>query len=463
MRKIFFLTAAAWFLTVNSAVGQARPFPQNINYPYGYKSTKVTSADALAVYNTWKTSFLKHDCSNSAWYRVNAEATTQTKSEGQGYGMILTAYYGEKAYFDGMLAFYKAKRTSSSRMLMGWDATCAGFNDQGSATDGDLDVAYSLLVAYRQWGGNYLQECDTILGYLQTSYIVNCGSGVKTLVPGIAGGTAWGGCSLTDISYYTPAHFRLFALVNNRTIWTEVADDAYSILAACANATTGLVPDWQAYNGSCGTCGGRVTYYRYDASRVPWRMAMDYLWNGNTTARDWCAKVTNWANGKGAHNIVDGYNLDGSNNGTYHNSAFVGGFAIGSMCNSQAIVDTFSSEMKTLNDQQYFNLTLKCIYFLILSGNFWKPDPTTDIDYEAPVQPGEAPLVPVFINNKLRIKGLKTALPARIVTLSGEVVASVGGEVSENVPLDISFLKRGLYFVLVSTKDGACRPLKFMR
>jgi len=461
MRKTMILMALCLW-AAGAVFGQARPFPQNITYPYGYKSTKVSATDAQSVYNTWKTSFLKHDCSNSSWYRVNAEQTTQSKSEGMGYGMILTAYYGEKTYFDGMLAFYKAKRTTTSKMLMGWDATCAGFNDQGSATDGDLDAAYACIVAYKQWGGNYLKECDTILGYLTANYIVNCGSGVKTLVPGISG-SAWGGCSLTDISYYTPAHFRLFAAVNNNPIWTELADDAYSILNASANATTGLVPDWQAYNWSCGTCGGRVTYYRYDASRVPWRMAMDYLWNGNTTARDWCTKVTNWANGIGAHNIVDGYNLNGSVNGLYHNSAFVGGFSVGSMCNSQVMVDTFSSEMKTLNDQQYFNLTLKCIYFLILSGNFWKPDPTTGIDYAVPAQTGETPLVPVLVNDKLRIKGLKTPLSAMVVALNGQAVAAVGGEISENVSLDVSSLKPGLYFVKISTINGACRPVRFIR
>jgi hypothetical protein len=190
-------------------------------------------------------------------------------------------------------------------------------------------------------------------------------------------------------------------------------------------------------------------------------MAMDYLWNGNTTARDWCIKVTNWANSIGAHNIVDGYNLNGSVNGQYHNSAFVGGFAVGAMCNSQEIVDTFSSEMKSLNDQQYFNLTLKSIYFLILSGNFWKPDPVTEINHAVTVQSRETTLVPVGIHNNLRIRGLKNALSVRIFMLSGQVAASY--KASEDVLFDISSLKSGLYFIKVSTRDGFCKTMKFIR
>jgi endo-1,4-beta-D-glucanase Y len=102
----------------------------------------VTSADAQAAYNSWKTTFLANDCG----YRIRSDDGSNSKSEGIGYGMILTAYYGEKTYFDGLLAFYKSKRTSSSKNLMGWLAPCSGWADQGSATDGDLDVAYALLV-----------------------------------------------------------------------------------------------------------------------------------------------------------------------------------------------------------------------------------------------------------------------------------------------------------------------------
>jgi endo-1,4-beta-D-glucanase Y len=462
----FFISAVVVFSMTGLVSGQARPFPQNITYAYGYKSTKVTSADAQSAYNSWKTVFLKNDCSNTAWYRVNAEGNGESKSEGMGYGMILTAYYGEKTYFDGLLAFYKAKRIAGTKMLMQWDVTCTGIyssGGDGSATDGDLDAAY----AYKQWGGNYLKECDTSLGYLEASYIVNCGSGVKTLVPGIGGGSAWGGCSLTDLSYYTPAHFRLFAMADNNTIWNNVANDAYSILAASANATTGLVPDWEAYNGSCGSCGGRKTYYSYDASRVPWRMAMDYLWNGNTTAHDWCTKVTNWANSKGAHNIVDGYNLDGSNNGQYHNSTFVGGFAVGCMCNSQAIVDTFSSELKGINDgqslSQYFNLTLRCIYMLILSGNYWKPDPSTGVteDIKVTARTGRRPLL-VATGTTLTVKGLSGIRSVALFTPAGNLVQCLTMTHREKARVDVLSLSRGAYIVRL-TSDGGTYALKFVK
>jgi endo-1,4-beta-D-glucanase Y len=364
------LTILCFFLSLNIISGQHKPFPRNIDYPFGYMPATVTHADAQYEYNRWKNLYLV-TCNDM--YRVATTDNEQTLSEGTGYGMLLTAYYGEKDYFDGLLEFYKSKRTSTANGLMAWNVTCEGINDPNCATDGDIDAAFALIVAYNQWGGRYLEEAREILGKIKSSLMISCGDTIYALKPGVG----WGGCYLTDISYYPPACFRIFAEITGDTSWSNLADDTYAILNAGAHETTGLVPDWQSVDG---TPSGkppqpdRIGYFRYDASRVPWRIGLDYLWNGNTLAQEWCNKITDWASGIGATNIVDGYYLDGSVEGQYHNSSFVGGFTIGAMCNSQDMVDNFAVELKTLYDQHYFNLSVKCLYLLTATGNFWKPE-----------------------------------------------------------------------------------------
>ena len=34
--------------------GQSRPFPQNVDYPYGYKTSVISAADLQVVYERWK-------------------------------------------------------------------------------------------------------------------------------------------------------------------------------------------------------------------------------------------------------------------------------------------------------------------------------------------------------------------------------------------------------------------------
>ncbi|MBN1695497.1 hypothetical protein JW879_08875 [candidate division WOR-3 bacterium] len=358
-----------------SLLGQKRLFPQNVDYPYGYKTSVISAIDVQIPYERWKNLYLKR-CGET--YRVCTGDTAITISEGMGYGMLLTAYFGEKKWFDRLFEFYKTKRTDKAHNLMAWKVTCGSIIDPGSATDGDLDVAFALIVAHYQWGENYLKEAKNIISSLKEHYFVNC-EGIYTMKPG----GHWGGCDITDISYYSPAYFRVFAEETDDAFWDTVADDAYTILYNGANENTGLVPDWQSYDGVPGGTSDSdwewIDYYRYDACRVPWRMALDYIWNGSQDARDWCVKISNFADSIGAANIIDGYRLDGNPHpdAKWNNTPFVGGFAVGGMSHSQAMVDSFSLRLLYLDgtgeDDQYFNLSLRCLYELVLTGNFWKP------------------------------------------------------------------------------------------
>lgn len=361
---------------------QSELYEQKSGYPYGFIPTTTSAAEAERTYQDILQKLVR-ECDGD--YRVVVSGNDETYVEGMGFVMLLAAYYGDKETFDGLYRFYVKSRSEIANNMMGWRANCDGILDWGSATDGDVDVAFSLIVAHEQWGGPYLEQAIEIIDIIKSSVLIDC-DGTSILAPGYhrdanqGGKGLWGGCDLLDIMYHTPAFFRVFAEATGDDDWNKLADDTYEVLNAAAHPETGLVPDWQDVDGKPGgNSDWRCDYYRYDACRVPWRIALDYLWNGNFEAKAWCDKVSTWLEGVGVENIVDGYHLDGTPHETaqYHNNAFVGGFAVASMCHSQKLVDAFGADLERpemKEDGYWFNLSTRGIYLFTLTGKFWKPE-----------------------------------------------------------------------------------------
>lgn len=346
--------------------------PATLGYPFGYLPVSITSKLAMQEYNRWKSTQVV-PCNGGL--RVIADPSSETLVEAVGFGMLLSAYAKDKATFDGILTFYQSKRTTQSKGMMGWKVTCSGIVDPGSATDGDLDVAFALIVASKHWGESYLNTAKEILSIISQHVLHECtvnGQNILIVGPGYSG-VAWGGCEMMDIMYHTPAFFRVFAEVTGDATWSRLAEDTYVTLNAGAHPSTGLVPDWQTASGTPGP-GGRAGHFGYDACRAPWRLTLDYLWNGNVKAEQWAKKVAAWANNVGPANIVDGYELNGTPIGKYgSNSSFLGGFAVATMTTNQATADRFGNELAKLNDTYWFNLNTRCLYLFTLSGNFYNP------------------------------------------------------------------------------------------
>jgi endo-1,4-beta-D-glucanase Y len=341
-------------------------------YEHGYLPTTISQSLVVDEYNRWKKTMVV-PCQSGL--RVIADPANETRVEAIGFGMLLAAYANDKETFDGIHTFYNSKRTPQAKNLMAWKVTCDGIADPGSATDGDVDVAFALIVASKQWEGTYLQDAKDILQIIKDNLILSCnvsGQEVLILGPGYSG-VAWGGCGMLDIMYHTPAFFRVFANVTADNTWNRLAEDTYKTLKASSNSSTGLIPDWQTANGSPGP-NGQVGYFGYDACRAPWRITLDYLWNGNEQAEAWAKKISVWSSSVGPANIVDGYEMNGTPRGTNGlNSSFLGGFSVAAMANDQNIANQFGQQLSSLKDTYWFNLNTRCLYLFTLSGNFWDP------------------------------------------------------------------------------------------
>ena len=405
------LVAPAPFQSKAHAAGELKPFPQQVNYPGIIKPNHVTQATmnsaVSSYYDYWKSKYLKNNLSSlPGGYYVKGEITGNPQgftplgtSEGQGYGMVITALMAgydsnAKTIYDGLFKTARAFKSSGNANLMGWvvaDSSSAQ-GQFGSATDGDLDIAYSLILADRQWGSagtiNYLEEAKKMINAIKASNVttnnrLNLGD--------------WDAKSTlnTRPSDWMLSHFRAFNEVTGDQVWLDVINNLYTVygqFSATYSSTTGLISDFVINNPPTPAPSGFLespydNEYYYNSSRVPFRIVMDYALYGDTRGRDIANKMAVWIKGTTSGvpgNIKDGYQLNGAARGSYATAVFVSPFISAATTNSshQAWVNAGWDWMKN-KKESYFSDSYNLLNMLYLSGNWWKPTfggPTTGSD-----------------------------------------------------------------------------------
>ena len=380
--------------------GVSFPFPQNressrCTYPVDY-----CNADVQAAYEQWKADTVTADGA-PAGRRVKrpAEPGTldkdSTVSEGIGYGMLISVYMNDQALFDDLWK-YEQKFVDDRTGLMNWyikaDGSGIGNNGGGPATDADEDMAFALLMADKQWGGSgslgksYLEIAKDTIGKVYANEIFD----YKYLKPG-----AWGDNSATNLSYFAPAYYREFAKVDtaNASNWMMVIDTMYGVLQAAlsssnGNQMNGLVPAWcdaggKPNGGALGPGQQAPTHYQYDSCRTPFRIGLDWCWNGNQNAFNYIKLTSSFFSGIGAAKIVDGYDLDGKEHAqeqmgdkaAIQSAAFVGPAAVGAMSDVKYqpfVTDAYKAVAtgKLVVGGLYYDESWTVLSLLMLTGNF---------------------------------------------------------------------------------------------
>src|SRR6056297_910354 len=302
-----------------------RPFPQYTTYTQGTilpsnRTQEQLDNEVVEYYQRWKQRYLHQvpnaeptqmffhwNVSQSPWvYPTNSV----TVSEAHGYGMLTLAFMAgadEKAQecFDAMYRFYKAHPSSINPSLMAWkqlevtdeegNIQIIDVEDNDSATDGDMDIAYALIMADNQWGSdgeiNYREEgIKCIQAIYQESvnkedWIILMGDWVNKIKD-------------ENPQYYRATrgsdimldHIRLFAAVDQENVegWQKVYDQTVEIIAYNLeewSVNTGLLPDFLEKNeqGHFVPAEGTLLEtendgdYNWNACRVPWRIGVNNL------------------------------------------------------------------------------------------------------------------------------------------------------------------------------------------
>lgn len=347
-------------------------------------------------YDAWKARYLRQGCGAGRWY-VDIELDGRlTVSEAHGYGMIITAYMAghdpqARTIFDGMVAYYLDHPSQDTPGLMAWaqDGACSDTDGANSAADGDLDIAYALLLADKQWssGGaiDYRGLADTLLDAIAWGEVDPSGSYVQ-----LGDWTSGEYAAATRSSDFMPGHLASFAAITGDAAWQQIADRTYAIVAdvqATYAPSTGLIPDFIAAAGS-DPQPARAYFlenaadgaYGYNACRDPWRIAMDFLINGDARSRDVVRRITTWirgATGGDPYEIRPGYALDGGGlGGTYFDLAFVAPLGVAAMVDAgnQAWLNALWDATVSGGDSTYYGDTIGLLSLIAMSGNWWAPE-----------------------------------------------------------------------------------------
>lgn len=365
------------------------PFPQNRDHPYGIHAALYSNADIQAAYTKWKA-----DCVTSSgaggFQRVTRPNDSglilnSTVSEGIGYGMLIAVYMNDQTLFDNFWKYEQLHLDGGG--LMNWyiDAS-GGTAGSNAATDADEDMAWALLMASYQWGGQ---------GSLSDTYRnIAVATINKIYSTEVSNGLPVAGDSFGALnpSYLAPAYYKVFAQATGNTGWNTVADNCYALInknlaQGYGNATNGLVSAWCDSAGvSQNSVNSNYTDYQYDACRTPFRIGLDYLFNGDARALTYCSKTSSFFTSVGAVSIQDGYALNGtphpqlptltvSQNPGFQSAAFLGPVGVGAMVSPsyQNLVDGVYAQIKgcdKLVGGTYYDECWTLMAMLAMSGNF---------------------------------------------------------------------------------------------
>ena len=386
-------------LLSTSLAAENYPFPQNIDY-YGINPTNATQNSqnnaVKSFYDYWKGKYFR-TAATGGYYVHGADTDGDGKgtSESHGYGMVITALMAgydqnAKQEFDGLYQFFDAHRSSINDRLMGWkiDSTESS-GGYSSATDGDMDIAYGLLLADKQWGSDgtidYKGEAiDMITNGLKVSDYHSCS---KRLVFG-----DWASQkNTTRSSDWMPGHLRAYLDATNDQTWSAAISKIYSMIDVLntKNNNTGLMPDFVTgssaapdHNNANGTGESNSGDYFYNAARNPLRIAMDYIHNNNSNAKQASTKVANWAkqqvgSSNNFSNYYSGYTVKGVmlNGANYNSSVFIAPVVVAASVdsNNQAFVNAGWNYIKNAKES-YFEDTVNLLSMLAITGNWWAPN-----------------------------------------------------------------------------------------
>lgn len=233
---------------------------------------------------------------------VDASREGITTSEGQSYALLRAVWQNDQPAFDRVWNWTKNNlQGPAGTFAWKWGTDSAGVQkvlDAGSAADADTDIALALLFASKQWPGqDYLAQAQKVLSGIWDTEVRSF-AGSYYLVPG-----NWAknkSLLVINPSYLSPYAYRIFAAADPAHPWQDLISSSYHLLEGCTlarlekPASGGLPPDWCGMDAAgnfsqISESGLTSTNYSFDALRVNWRIALDYLWFSEPRAQEYLA------------------------------------------------------------------------------------------------------------------------------------------------------------------------------
>jgi endo-1,4-beta-D-glucanase Y len=378
-----------------------------------YSQTNL-NLELLSFYNEWKMRYLKA-VENSLplkeylFYTLDQPTSNNavTVSEAMGYGMVIFPIMSKfdptaKIHFTSIYNFIKSYPSIYNNNLMAWqqikDSTGNIVNaetETSSATDGDMDISYGLLLANKIWGENdkinYIDEAVKRINALMES-CVNKKDYILTLGDWVLGIKNNNFKYVTRSSDFLIYHIKEFIKIDNKNSndWTLVLNRINLIISdqmKMQSKFNGLIPDFFV-KANDKYIAPKVKVletihdgdYYYNSCRTPWRYSMDIILNKTQaplqlhTLNNWIKKETS----SNPENIKSGYYIangpPGKPFGSSNDLSFIAPFLVSSLIekgNDDWTISLWQALMnKPITKCTFYENTLKLMAMIVTTGNW---------------------------------------------------------------------------------------------
>ncbi|QJU52493.1 glycosyl hydrolase family 8 [Herbiconiux sp. KACC 21604] len=393
------------------AAAATRPFGSHpVASPAGSATAPGGAAAAdratAAAYDAWKADYLVAGCGTGRYY-VDAASSMPpgsgrvVVSEGQGYGMVITASMAghdpdARAIFDGLYRYVldhpsssQAPGTGPKPMAWNQSADCSSpAGNDSSATDGDLDIAFGLLLADTQWGSaggiDYAGAARALLARIKATEF-DPDTRLPKLGDWVGDGAYRFGVRSSDLM---PDHFVAFENATGDPFWGQAARAAGELIATTQAEhapDTGLLPDFvvdtdtdpQPAPGNYLESPDDGSY-GWNATRVPWRLAAAAQLVGDAPSWASADRIADWviaATDGDPAAVRAGYELGGKALADYSDIAFTAPLGAAGLPDraKQAWVSAAWNSVRAAPAGGYYSDSLRLQVMLLASGNSWLP------------------------------------------------------------------------------------------
>jgi len=427
-----------------------RCFPYQVNVKYHEAKnpdlTTITTSNLRERFHDWKKKYLVHKKDGTAYIKNDEQwvgENGKTTSEANGYGMVIEALMAgcepnSQQNFDALYSYARKHHIASanpdngytSPYLMSWKQYEIKPDEKDAAVDGDLDIAYALLLGAAQWGesGKYhYRDCanktlKAILDYETDRANMKFERGSDNHLD-----SAKDAYHFFRTSDFMPVNIRAFASCTQDSIyWRAFLKANYSRFKRIQSQKYGLFPDYvYEYKPGVDSLITKTTAHLADgqklddggsaenpfganagfnACRVPWRIGLDYLLTGSEDAKEIIDKLnagirrytldtacllsnvmllSDGLDTAAHHHYVDSAAMSQS-----ADISTIGPLCVAAMANNdlawrsqlfQLMTDNqqtmcFNADPKKLGKHRYYDNTIRIICEIILTHNYWTPD-----------------------------------------------------------------------------------------
>jgi endo-1,4-beta-D-glucanase Y len=259
------------------------------------RSIPIVFSDNAMLLETWN-NYKKNNLEPGSLRTLDKSQGNLTTSEGQSYTMLRAVWMDDQDTFDKSWKFAQdaLQRPDS---LFSWKYGQIGngkygiqtnSGGQNTASDADLDIALSLLMAYSRWNQpKYLNDAKPIITSIWQNEVVLAGGRPVLAADDLERNSPQS--IVVNPSYFGFVNFKVFAKIDPTHDWDGLASSSYDLLQQLSTnnldkgKTAGLPPNWITIDRATGkfipaAAPNLDTNYGYDALRIPFRLALDYSW-----------------------------------------------------------------------------------------------------------------------------------------------------------------------------------------